>query len=93
MFFGFLNIAVGILLDIKFLDIPLLIYFVFFDLFIHLMQFFSRGQYVFDDEEDEIIDENDIEVPYPRSMTKTELVDLMNKLAKEDKEEEDDDND
>lgn len=53
--FGLINQLVGYLLDIKFFDVPILLYLVFFDLFLRLIQYFSGDKIgmVTDDSEDD----------------------------------------
>lgn len=57
---GIINTLIGYLLDIKFLDMPILVYFVFFDLLARLILRFggnSIGASSDDDDEDDLIDD------------------------------------
>lgn len=59
MFLSLLNIAVGLLLDLKVFGIPFLVYLVFFDLMVNLMVFFGNGSFIFDDGDDDEGDDDD----------------------------------
>lgn len=62
--FGLINQLVGYLLDIKFFDVPILLYLVFFDLFLRFIQYFSGdkiGMITDDDNDDDDDDNDDIE--------------------------------
>lgn len=62
--FGLINQLVGYLLDIKFFDVPILLYLVFFDLFLRMIQYFSGdkiGMVTDDDDDDDDKDDDDIE--------------------------------
>lgn len=58
--FGLINQLVGYLLDIKFFDVPILLYLVFFDLFLRLIQYFSGDKIgMVTDDSDDAEDEQD----------------------------------
>lgn len=77
---GAINQLVGFLLNIKFLDVPILVYLVFFDLFLSLIQLFMGDKLGIDDDDDDD-DLSDEEAPLPKGlknkMTLKELYDYM----------------
>ena len=87
---GAINQLVGFLLDIKFLDVPILVYLVFFDLFLSLIQLFVGDKLgiVDDDDDDELSDE---EIPLPQGLKRTMTLKELNNYMIEEEGDNDDD--